>query len=76
MTVREARATKRSSQAPGIKRHPPDMALKAGRGFAQRLKRVVVDGDGAEEDLLRALQHLYEETGYLLEQLAARSKGS
>jgi ParB family transcriptional regulator, chromosome partitioning protein len=76
MTVREARATKRSSQAPGIKRHPPDMALKAGRGFAQRLKRVVVDGDGAEEDLLRALQHLYEEIGYLLEQLAARSKGS
>jgi ParB family chromosome partitioning protein len=76
MTVREARATKRNSQTPGTKRHPPDRVLKAGRGFAQRLKRVVVDGDGAEEDLLRALQHLYEEIGSLLEQLAARSKGS
>jgi ParB family transcriptional regulator, chromosome partitioning protein len=76
MTVREARATKRSSQEPGINRRPPDGVLKAGRGFAQRLKRVVVDGDGAEEDLLRALQHLYEEIGSLLEQLATRSKGS
>ncbi len=76
MTVREARATKRSPQAPGINSHPPDRVLKAGRGFAQRLKRFVVDGDGAEEDLLRALQQLYEEIGSLLEQLAARSKGS
>jgi ParB family chromosome partitioning protein len=76
MTVREARATKRRSQAPGINRHPPDRVLKVGRGFVQRLKRVMVDGECAEEDLLRALQHLYEEIGDLLEQLAARSKGS
>ena len=76
MTVREARATKRSSQAPSVNRRQPDRVLKAGRGFAQRLKRVVVDGDVTEEDLLRKLQHLYEEIGYLLEQLAARSKGS
>jgi ParB family transcriptional regulator, chromosome partitioning protein len=76
MTVREARATKRNSQAPGISRHSPDGVLKAGREFTQRLKRVVADGDIAEEGLLLALHYLYEEIGSLLEQLAVRSKGS
>jgi hypothetical protein len=76
MTVREARATKRNSQLPGQNRHPPEKVLKSGRGFVQRLKQIVLDGDVAEEDLLHALHHLYNEIGYLLEQLAARNKGS
>ena len=76
MTVREARTTKRRSQVHSINRYNKDRVLKAGRGFAQRLKRVVVDGDVTEEDLMHKLQHLYEEIGCLLEQLAARNKGS
>ena len=76
MTVREARATKRISQEAGTRKHPPDKTLEAARGLVKQLQQMVADEEVAEESLLHALRHLYNEIGHLLEQLAVKNKGS
>jgi len=74
ITVRAARATKKSAADPGLQRPLAAPVLAAGRGFVRRLRRVTAAGSAPEAGLLHDLCTLRDEISALVEQLATRTR--
>jgi ParB family transcriptional regulator, chromosome partitioning protein len=74
MTVREARATKKSTSRPRVRRRPIDKALDAGREFIQSLKRAAGEEASLANSSLQELQLLRDQINVMLDQFAARAR--
>jgi ParB family chromosome partitioning protein len=74
MTVREARATKKSTSGPRVRRRPIEKVLDAGREFIQSLKRAAVEEASLANSSLQELQLLRDQINLMLDQFAARAR--